>query len=216
MPVISKTSEVITALKRVKAEKNLTFQAIYDQIEQAGEHVALSTIKRVFAEGSEDLAFRYESSVKPIAEVLLKLNDAREHDSTGSATSEAMREIIELKNLMLQQKDEEIAELEAEIEKVRAEQQKKIDFLKEEMKSKDKLLDERRDFIYSKDASNERLEKKLRNRSNIIGILGVFIFLFMALIITALIADYLNGDRGFFWLENTFKEIINGNMNIQL
>lgn len=84
------------------------------------------------------------------------------------------------------------AEHREEIAAVRQEQQKKIEFLREQiafkekqMESKDRLLDERRDFIYRKD--------------RIIAILSILLAISLLIIITALVIDSLNPDLGFFW-----------------
>lgn len=83
-------------------------------------------------------------------------------------------------------------ELEAQLRVVRAEDQRKIDFLKEQVKfkeeqmiAKDNLLNERRDFL------------KLKDRA--IGILTAALIFSILVILALVLADLLNPDLGFFW-----------------
>lgn len=80
----------------------------------------------------------------------------------------------------------------SEIAEAHANAQSKIDhllketeFLEEQLRAKDKLLDERRDFI--------------RRKDRYIFVLAVLLFVCLAAIITALVVDRLNPDMGFFW-----------------
>ena len=63
--------ELILQLKAVKAERGLTNQDIVDLLRAKGYFTSLSSVKRVFAEGSENVAFSYEDTIKPLVEVLL-------------------------------------------------------------------------------------------------------------------------------------------------
>lgn len=92
----------------------------------------------------------------------------------------------------------ECQRLQEALDAARADDQRKIDFLKEQvkfkedqLKEKDKLLDERYSFIKRKD--------------NIIAILAVALSLALLVIIVALIIDRTNSGVGFFWLDSLFK-----------
>ena len=63
--------ELILQLKAVKSERGLSNQDILELLQAKGYYTSLSTIKRVFADSSEDIAFRYEESIQPIEDVLL-------------------------------------------------------------------------------------------------------------------------------------------------
>lgn len=62
--------ELILELKRLRTEQGLTYQDIVSHCEAHGEAVSLSTVKRVFAKGSEDGYFRPDTTLNPIAHVL--------------------------------------------------------------------------------------------------------------------------------------------------
>lgn len=48
------TRKVILRLKEVREQKRLTYQEIVDACEAQGEAISLSSVKRIFAKGSED------------------------------------------------------------------------------------------------------------------------------------------------------------------
>ena len=86
------------------------------------------------------------------------------------------------------------SEHKAEIATAHAETEIRLDYLKEQirfkedqMKAKDKLLDERRDFLARKD--------------KVIKQLSVMLILAVAIIIFALVIDRLNSDIGFLWID---------------
>lgn len=96
-----------------------------------------------------------------------------------------------------------LAQKEAEFERARQEDRKKIDFLleqihfkEEQMKAKDKQLEDRYRFLKKKDYA--------------ILTLSVFLFIAVAIILTALIVDRLNSDIGFFWIDRIWGRASNG------
>ena len=88
----------------------------------------------------------------------------------------------------------------ADIEAAHESDQQKIDYLKErveylkdQMAAKDKLMQERYDFLKRKD--------------RVIGILSVLLAVCLVAIIAALVVDAMNPDRGFFWLADWFSDV---------
>ena len=49
----AKTSEVIQALKRVRAEHGYTYQKILDMVSENGGNISMNTVRKVFSDGSE-------------------------------------------------------------------------------------------------------------------------------------------------------------------
>ena len=66
-----KIAEIISKLKKVREENGLSYQKIVELVEQNGGNVSLSTVKRVFEDGSESYGFQYENTLKPIADAVL-------------------------------------------------------------------------------------------------------------------------------------------------
>ena len=124
----AKTREMILRLKDYKAENNLSDASIFRKVQARGFNLSESSVRRVFETGSEDKSFRYEDTIQPIVIALLE-TDKPTQEAAGALESEAeaLRQLVQLKNAI--------------IDENKAEAQKKIDFLKEQIASKDKQLD---------------------------------------------------------------------------
>ncbi len=66
-----KMPELILRLKAQKAELGLSNNEIAAKLQEKGYSTSLSTVKRVFAEGSEHQSFWYGESIQPIEKILL-------------------------------------------------------------------------------------------------------------------------------------------------
>lgn len=66
-----KVPELVTQLKAVKIERGLSNSDIVNLLQAKGYGTSLSSVKRFFAEGSENMAFSYEDTIMPLVEVLL-------------------------------------------------------------------------------------------------------------------------------------------------
>lgn len=146
---MNKTRDLIIKLKAVKDEKGLSLNNIVDLIEANGDVISRSSIQRVFADGSEDCSFRYEETIRPIAKALLDIENIEDNDSLDTATLKALlkykiQRIEDLENQLehLQATlDNEKLKRHEKIDEIRAEYEKKIDFLKEQIELKDKRMD---------------------------------------------------------------------------
>ena len=109
----------IKRLKEIKEEQGLSVSQIMSKMAEKGYPVSESTLKRVFAPGSEKMSFRYQESIAPVAEVLFE-----EYGDTGATDDAAeLRKIIAdrdktIENLMIkieeQEKRDEAAPVAAE------------------------------------------------------------------------------------------------------
>ena len=88
----------IHRLKQIKAEQGLSIPKIMDLMEERGQFVSEATIKRVFADGSEDQNFRYQDSIAPIADVLLDMYG----DTSKLDDADSLRQIIREKNKLIE------------------------------------------------------------------------------------------------------------------
>lgn len=135
----------IIKLKKIKQEQDLSIKKIMDLLEDRGQFVSESTLKKIFAEGSEEKSFRYQDTLAPLADVLLDIyGDQSEINDVGS-----LKQIIREKNKQIEflmikleeQKDvyaERKAMYEHRIEELNA-QLKRID---ESSVRKDKMLEQ--------------------------------------------------------------------------
>ena len=125
-------AEVISKLKKVKEEEGLSCQRIVDLVEENGDFVSLSTVKRVFEEGSETFGFQYENTLRPIAEALLGIRGPSAAASADEA--DALRAIIDYKS-------EKIADLEAQLARCEDSYQRRLSFVREQISLKDARID---------------------------------------------------------------------------
>lgn len=144
----AKISNIIVKLKEYRnAHPEFTLQKISDHT-----GVSMSTVTRIFAEGSENTSFRYES-IKPIAKLLLDLDDIGE----GNDDEQALKAIIQFKEAAIEQLKQQLAaerdKYERKLEKERNQSRTSIEFLKHQIELKDEritlllneLIKERRD-----------------------------------------------------------------------
>ena len=144
------TKDVILALKRVKKEKGLSLDKILVLMNEKDSATAVSktTLARVFKKGSENEIFRYEATLRPIANALLDIEDIETGDSTDT---QAMKSILILKQ-------ELITALQDKLNKTESHDAgyyiKAIEHYKSQLALKDKRIDQLLD-------SNDRLQKTI-------------------------------------------------------
>lgn len=157
--------EMILNLKAVRNERNLSFTDILSLMEQNGDFLAKSTLSRVFAEGSEDVSFRYEETIRPIARALLNMENIEEDDTTAVQAIKSILkyklEVIEELEREIEQKDLELAEEKVKrherLDKIRDEYDKKTNFLMSQIELKDKRIDNLMNAVLTKDEQHKEL-----------------------------------------------------------
>ena len=131
--------QLIKQLKDIKARNEITYPRIMERMEKNGKYVSLTTLRRVFADGSEKNAnnFNYESTLLPIAEVLLEAGDVPTPISSPDAKQiDALKAVIHVQN-------EEIARL----HDIKEHLENRIAFLLEQIEKKDRRMDEKDEII---------------------------------------------------------------------
>lgn len=131
--------ELIKQLKEAKERKEYTYPRIIDEMEIKGKFVSLSTLRRVFADGSELHAssFNYENTLEPIAEVLLKAEDVPTPENSPYATEiNGLKAVIHVQN-------EEIVKL----TELKEHLESRVTFLLEQIEKKDRRMDEKDELI---------------------------------------------------------------------
>ena len=145
--------KTIRRLKEIKADQGLSISQIMDMLEERGQYVSEPTLKRIFADGSEEKNFRYADSIMPVADVLLDLYG----DKSGIDDADSLRHIIREKNKfieLLMVKLEEQAKNHAEKEAVYADRKEAFEKQIEQMKSQISRYEQ---AIDKKDALIEKL-----------------------------------------------------------
>lgn len=162
---MNSTKNIIIQLKKVREEKGLSYNDILDLMDKNGEYLSKSTLSRVFAEGSEESSFRYEETIRPIANALLDIEDIEDEDNTDVRAMKSLLkykiERIEELERLLEQAELKLAEEKVKhherIEKLHEEQTKKTEFLMNQIDLKDKRIDALLNAVYTKDSQHKEL-----------------------------------------------------------
>lgn len=136
---LTKSQELIKQLKEIKESNEITYPRIMERMERNGKVVSLTTLRRVFAVGSEENAsnFNYESTLLPIAEALLSVEDLpTPADSPFAKEIDGLKAVIHCQN-------EEIARL----HEMKEHLESRITFLLEQIEKKDRRMDEKDETI---------------------------------------------------------------------
>ena len=166
---MTNTKEIIIKLKEVREEKGLSYNDILDLMEKNGDFLSKSTISRIFAEGSEEMSFRYEETIRPIANALL---DIENQEDTDNLDTKAMKTLLKYKIQRIEELEKEVERLEAaldkekvkyheKMDKEREQFQRSLDFLKEQVAYKDKRMDLLLDSVQAKDKLHQDMLDKL-------------------------------------------------------
>lgn len=166
---MTNTKDIILKLKEVRKEKDLSYGKILELMEDNGDYVSKSTISRVFQDGSEDLSFRYEETIRPIAKALLDIETIEDNDDVDV---QAMKSLLQYKIQRIEELEHQIEQLECSLnkeklkyhEKMEQERErwsKSIDFLKEQITLKDKRIDLLLDAVHEKDGRLEQLLQQI-------------------------------------------------------
>ena len=168
---MTNSRDLILKLKEVREEKGLSYSDILDLMEKNGDFISKSTISRIFADGSEEMSFRYEETIRPIANALLDIENI---EDTDNMDVQAMKTLLKYKNERISELEQRIEQLETSLDKEKLKSHEKLDkererynksieFLKEQISYKDQRMDLLLGAVQEKDQLHkEMLEKILR------------------------------------------------------
>lgn len=161
---MNNSKEIILKLKEVRIEKELSLNDIVDLVEKNGDFVSRSSVQRVFADGSENVTFKYDETIRPIANALLDIDRIETEDNLDT---QALKILLQYKNQRIQeleqQLDKEKLKHHEKLEKERDQSRKSIEFLKEQVAYKDKRMDL---LLESVDKKDKRLEELITHIMN--------------------------------------------------
>lgn len=191
-----KIREIIEQLKEIRKAKGLTIQRIFEMVQETGEYVSPATIKRIFAEGSEERNFRYEDSIKPIMIALVGKDIVEPPEghtmSIAEQEANALRAVAALKEDMIQ-------ELKDENKRIKEDLDVRLKYVKDESDRKTQHIAD--------------LTRQTEKKDKSIFWLTFIIIALSLLIITALIVDRINPDLGYFW--RSMSAIVSGNSQMR-
>ena len=162
---MTNVKDIIIKLKEVREEKGLSYNDILDLMENNGDFLSKSTLSRVFADGSEEVSFRYEETIRPIANALLDIENIEEDDNMDVR---AMKSLLKYKIERIEELEKQLqtAETNLAMEKVkyhekldaqREQHLKSIEFLKNQIDLKDKRMDMLLNAVFTKDTQHKEL-----------------------------------------------------------
>ena len=143
MELKERRRKLIMQLKQYREEHGFSHKRIVDIVceyaeqNKTDDYVSLSTVKRVFRDGSEDDdSFNFDLTIRPIAAALLGLESVspKAHDK-------------ELSISLLRYKNERIQQLEKQLEDERELANRRVEFLKEQISIKDGYLQKKDELI---------------------------------------------------------------------
>jgi hypothetical protein len=122
-----RVAEIIVQLKQIRIERNLSLQDVHDLVLDAGGYTSFSSVKRVFAEGSEKQGFRYHDTIQPIARALLDVTkETPENNDVTPNEIDALKNVILLKDSIIQDLRNENEALSIRISKTELEAQERL------------------------------------------------------------------------------------------
>lgn len=143
MELTERKRDLIIQLKQYQDEHGFSHKRIVDIVceyteqNNTDDYVSLSTVKRVFREGSEDDdSFNFDLTIRPIAVALLGAESVshKAHDKDLSIS-------------LLRYKNERIQQLEKQLAEERELANRRVDFLKEQIAIKDGYLQKKDELI---------------------------------------------------------------------
>lgn len=163
---MTNTRDVILKLKEVKKEKGLSLDKILLMMENDGNFLSKSTLSRVFAKGSEDKSFRYEETIRPIANALLDIENIESDDDIDTQAYKAILKlkkdlIIDLENKLQRVESDEKLKYQKKLEEQAEKFQRSIDFLNHQIELKDKRIDHLLNVNERLANTNDKLSDKL-------------------------------------------------------
>lgn len=148
--VNTKKLELIEELKELRIQKGMTYQQIADKTEENGEAVSLSTIKLVFSQNNQH-DHDFNKILRPIANAL---SPQSENDSleTKTLTTE-----LELKDEIIEQLKNRIDAKESKFAEREQFYIKTIEFLQEQISSRDEQIKHHNEAMDRKDNTIKEL-----------------------------------------------------------
>lgn len=146
--------ELILRVKEAKAATGITYKEIEERTKAIGSQVSESSIKRIFAEGSENKTTRNDKTLMPIASVLLDPSVIRE---ALTPTKEAPQETLDI----IAMKEDRIDVLKRQMKTEEEDYQQKIDELNRQLERKD---EDHREMVAILNRQIEKTEETMKER----------------------------------------------------
>ena len=164
--------DYVIAIKQARAERGYSQTRVEEEILRRGKSVSMSTLKRVFQDGSENAAgsFSYEHIILPLTEVFPEVWLMLGNRDTGSSDADAdLKTELRLQAALLESKLEQIKILEDRV----AFMKEQVSILRTQVEVKDRRMDEKDKTIQALTAERDEL-RELLDSANFRGTLVQF------------------------------------------
>ena len=135
--------DTVERLRKVKKDNGLTIAQIMEMLEEKNCFISEATIKRIFSENNDPTSFKYQSTIAPLADVLLDLYS----DNSGSQDVVTLKALIHDKNqlisILVMKNDEMRADFEKRIDHL----QKQLETMEEHLMFREKQIDKKDEII---------------------------------------------------------------------
>lgn len=122
--------KIIQDLKTAKKEKEITYPRLIDMLEANGTPLGLTTLRRVFADGSEkNDSFNFATTIEPLMDILLREDIPEPENNPYAKELEGAKAVIHTQN-------EELVRLYKMVEHLES----RVDFLVDQIGKKDQLI----------------------------------------------------------------------------
>lgn len=116
----ARVRDIILQLKTIKEDKDLSCQDILEMVEASGGVTSMSTVRRVFAEGSENQNFSYRNTIQPISRAMLAVDETEKvadvPDNVLQAQMDGLKQACELKDMVISELNKELADERKKVE----------------------------------------------------------------------------------------------------
>ena len=141
---MTNTRELVTQIKRIISAEGYEYNDVKRLMEEIKEiPISNSTFIRLMEEGSEEnRRFDYDYTLAPLARAL----GIDEIEGNDSENTKALKEMLRLKRGRIAELEQalahEVEKRHSQVEEVRSQAKKSIDFLREQLEYKDRRMDE--------------------------------------------------------------------------
>lgn len=135
--------DTVERLRKVKKDNGLTIAQIMEMLEEKNCFISEATIKRIFSENNDPTSFKYQSTIAPLADVLLDLYS----DNSGSEDVAMLKALIHDKNQLISILVMKNDEMRADFEKRIAHLQKQLETMEEHLMFREKQIDKKDEII---------------------------------------------------------------------
>lgn len=127
---LTESQKLVKTLKEIKEQNEITFPRILELMEANGKTVSMSTLRRVFSNGSDPNSFSYENTLLPIKDALESIDSGEIMYAARSKEIEGLKAVIACQN-------EELAQLYQTKEFL----QDRVRFMQDQIAVKDTMIE---------------------------------------------------------------------------